>query len=303
MPHTEYGDTMQVPLNRLELAVLRHALDTHEPKLEANIKSAKDLGVPNETAQLHLAVINGTEGWGQSLRSKLLGNLSLSEQTNATKGDQLSLADEQKKAEEQEERAKFEAARAELAGKLSTIPELSQAHPDYILRLVRSWTPEQDDEARTYLWSIEANPEAPKPPHVDALCDRIEEAQMSSEEVAFWLDYGPARVGQGIYENSTVAYFYAAVPGNDYETVFPPNFETLEEAHASAARINRSEWKLSNPEANATPWDVELARGASEVLTQETVTVPAENLGDITPKAKNRRKGEKVAEPETVAGD
>ena len=127
------------------------------------------------------------------------------------------------------------------------------------------------------------------PPCVAALCDRIEEAEMSTDEVAFWLDYGPVLVNQGVYENSEVAFFYAHLPEEPVVT-FPPNFETLAEAQASAARLNRAVWNRSNPDAKATPWDVELAKGASEVLTpepfsEETVIVGAENLGDITPKA------------------
>jgi len=104
-----------------------------------------------------------------------------------------------------------------------------------------------------------------------------------------------------VYDSSNAAFFYAEMPteieGKPVDPIyFPPNFETLEEAQASAARINRNEWKLVHPEAPSTPWDDDRAK-------QPEGGKEAEAALAVAPKSKNRKKGEKVAEPEPVGGD
>jgi hypothetical protein len=286
VPYTEDADTIPVRVNRLERLVLRNALDTHRKKLEKVQKDSDDAGVPNADAGLHLSVIDGTEGWGQSLVSKFSGaQTHVDEEAReraATVDGQLSIVDEAGANEQDEALRVFIETRNCIADKLLEIPTLGNASDDFVRTVVLAWSPAQAKEAADFVWALEVNADAPLPVCVSDLFDRIEEAEMTNDEVAFWLDMGPWLGDGDRYEGTETPFFYAAImKSGKVDQKHTTNFETREEAVACAARLNRDNWKIEHPDATVTPWDAGATLRSLDALEDlEDDLVPAIALGD-----------------------
>ena len=146
MPYLDQnGDVLPVDLGRLERKVVRDALNAHRDELEKLSKKSREKGVPNPTADLYVAVIDGGSGWGQSLVGKF--------------GEQPTLGDEAASA--MEEQAATRRRQVEVEQLNEALAYLG--HPlDHEVLL--GWTPEQRSEVR--LWAVAwgargRNPEDP----------------------------------------------------------------------------------------------------------------------------------------------
>ena len=219
-----FADMRSISLSQIERAIMRDAFTFYIAALHKREKSNREMGLPVDAIKQRIAIINGGDGLGVGIYSKLTEQMTIGEQA------QLVLEDERRSQE-----AEAVACR-DVVMKLDEMP--AGRYEEQLLTLVRSWSSEKRAEAIEYATTVNALPEGETftgavPPHIRTAVDRATEWTMTNEEIERWVAAGPWRIAW--FEDSSKKTFWYAMLQDREEGLF----ETEGEARRCVARLNR----------------------------------------------------------------